>query len=75
MGCTAGYWTMQHRRLVTHDKTVGNDSVPIQLAQCRLSGQAISNAKKLICFSYKIHQSNFIEPLEKFELPRMLTAV
>jgi len=31
--------------------TAGNESVPIRLAQCRLPGLAISNAKMLIYFS------------------------
>jgi len=36
-------------------------SAPIQLAQCRFHGLAISNAKILIYFSNKIHGSNFIK--------------
>ena len=44
-----------------HDSTVGNESVPIQLAQCWFYGPAISNAKTNISFSNKIHGSNFIE--------------
>jgi len=39
---------------------IGNESVPIQLAQCRFSGLAISSAKILILFSNKIYGSNFI---------------
>jgi len=34
---------------------IGNESVPIQLAQCRFSGLAISSAKILILFSNKIY--------------------
>jgi len=33
----------------------GNESVPIQLAQCRFAGLTISNAKILIYLSNKIH--------------------
>jgi len=42
---------------------VGNESVPIQLAQCRFRGLAISSAKILIYtfFSNKIYGSNFIK--------------
>jgi len=36
-------------------------SVPIQLAQCRFSGLAISGAEILIYFSNKIHAINFIK--------------
>jgi len=31
--------------LVDRDKAIGNESVPIQLAQCWFRGMAISNAK------------------------------
>ena len=34
---------------------IGNESVPIQLAQCRLPGLAISSAKMLMYFSHKIY--------------------
>ena len=45
---------------------IGNDSVPIQLAQCRFSGLAASSAKILIyiyiyIFSNKICGRNFIK--------------
>ena len=41
---------------------IGNESVPIQLAQCQFPGQAmISSAKILIYFSNKIYGSNFIK--------------
>jgi len=40
---------------------IGNESVPIQLAQCRFPGLAISDAKILMYFSNKIHGSNFIK--------------
>ena len=36
--------------------SVGNESVPIQLAQCRYPGLAISKAKILIYFSKKIRK-------------------
>jgi len=39
---------------------IGNESVPIQLAQRRFPGLAISNAKILIYFSNEIYGSNFI---------------
>jgi len=39
----------------------GNESVPIQLAQCRFTGLAISSAKLQMHFSNKIYGSNFIE--------------
>ena len=35
--------------------------MPIQLAQCRFPGQAISNAKILIYFSNKIYGINFVK--------------
>jgi len=31
---------------------IGNDTVPIQLAQCRFSGLAISNAKNIFQIKY-----------------------
>ena len=37
---------------------IWNKSAPIQLAQCRFPGLAISNAKMLIYFSNKIYGSN-----------------
>jgi len=41
---------------------IGNESVPIQLAQCRFPGLAfISNDKILIYFSNKIYGSNFFQ--------------
>jgi len=40
---------------------IGNESVPLQLAQCRFPGLAISNAEILIYFSNKIYGSNFIK--------------
>jgi len=39
----------------------GNESVPIQLAQCRFPRLAISNAEMLIRFSNKTPGSNFIK--------------
>jgi len=41
--------------------TIGNESVPIQLAQCRFPGLAISSAKTEIYFSNKTYGSNFIK--------------
>jgi len=52
----------------------GNETVPIQLAQCWLPGLAISSAKISIDFSNKIHVSNFIKQ-SWFEISRMLIAV
>jgi len=49
-------WTLHHSRT-----EIGNESAPIQLAQCRFPGLAISNAKIFIYFSKKIYGSNFIE--------------
>jgi len=41
---------------------IGNDTVPIQLAQCRFpGGLAIYSAKMLIYFSNKIYGSDFIK--------------
>jgi len=40
---------------------LGNESAPIQLAQCRFPGLAISDAKIQMYFSKKIHGSNFIK--------------
>ena len=40
---------------------LGNECVPIQLAQCRFPGLATGNAKILIYFSYNIYGSSFIE--------------
>jgi len=45
--------------------TIGNESVPIQLAQCWFPGLAISNAKILIYFSNKIYTHPFNGPLSK----------
>jgi len=41
--------------------SIGNESAPIQLAQCRFPGLAISNAKILIYFSNKIHRKQFFQ--------------
>jgi len=41
--------------------TVGNESVPIQLAQCRFPELAMSNAKMVIYLSNKIYGSNVIK--------------
>jgi len=41
--------------------TIGNESAPIQLAQCRFPGMAIFNDKILIYFSNKIYGSNIIK--------------
>jgi len=57
---------------------IGNESSPIQLAQCRSLGLAISNAKILVYFSNKIHGSNLSNSTRKllqFEITEMLIAV
>jgi len=46
---------------VTGTYRIGNESVPIQLAQCRFPGLTISIAKILIYFPNKIYGSNFIK--------------
>ena len=40
---------------------IGNESVPIQLAQCWFPGLAVCNAKISIYFSNKINGNNFIQ--------------
>jgi len=42
-------------------QSIGNESVPIQLAQCWFPGLAISNAIIQIYFSSKIYGSDFIK--------------
>jgi len=58
---------------------IRNESVLIQLAQCRFSRLAISNAKILIYFSNKIHESKILSnntrKLVRFEITKMLIAV
>ena len=59
---------------------MGNESVPIQLAQCRFPGLAISNDKILIglYFSSKNTEailSNSTRKLLWFEIAKMLIAV
>jgi len=53
-----GFFVLPTLKLQVH---IGNESAPIQLAQCRFSGLVISNAKILIHFSNKIYESNFIK--------------
>ena len=49
----------------------GNESVPIQLAQCRFPGPTISNAKILIYLSNKIHTHTHTRLMDHFSgLPR-----
>jgi len=43
------------------EQLTGNESVPIQLAQCWFPGLAIINAKYKYIFSNKIHGSSFIK--------------
>ena len=57
---------------------IGNESSPIQLAQCRSLGLAIFNAKILVYFSNKIYGSNFLDSIRKllwFEIAKMLIAI
>ena len=42
-------------------EAIGNESVPIKMAQCPFPGLAISNDRIVIYFSNKIHGSNFIK--------------
>jgi len=46
--------------MYTHFPSVGDESVPMQLAQCWFPGLAISDAEISTYFSNKIHGSNFI---------------
>ena len=50
--------------------TMGNESAPIQLAQCRFPRLAISNAKILTYFSNKIYRRNFIKQHSKTVMVR-----
>ena len=44
-----------------HISGIRNESVPIQLAQCRFPGLAISNAKTVVYCPNEIYGSNFIK--------------
>jgi len=46
---------------MTAEENIGNGCVPIQLAQCRFPGLAISNAKILVYCSNKKYGNNFIK--------------
>jgi len=55
-----------------------NEYVPVQLAQCRFPGLAISNAKILIFFAMKYTEAillNITRKLSWFEITKMLIAV
>jgi len=56
---------------------IGNESAPIQLAQCRFPGLAISNAKILVYFSNKNIRKQFYQTAfgNWFEITKMLVAV
>jgi len=57
---------------------IGNENVPIQLAQCWFPGLTISNAKILIYFSNKIYGSSLSNSTQKllwFEITKMPIAV
>jgi len=56
----------------------GNESVPIQLAQCRFTGLAISSAKIQMHFPIKYTEVTLLNSTRKllwFEITKMLTAV
>jgi len=62
----------------TKDVATGNESVPIQPAQCRFRGLAISSAKIIIYFKIKYTEaiiSNSTRKLLWFEITKMLIAV
>ena len=58
-----GHWSLNQNpaNALVLELLIGNESAPIQLAQCQVRRLAISDAKVLICFSNKMHGSNFIE--------------
>ena len=58
-------WRRTAIQRTDNEANIGNESVPIQLAQCWFPGLAISNAKILIYFSNKIYVSNFIKQLSE----------
>jgi len=65
----------ERERVVT---PIGNESVPIQLAQCWFPGLAIFNAKYKYIFQIKCTKailSNSTRKLLWFEITEMLTAV
>ena len=58
--------------------SIGNESVPMQLAQCRFPGMAISNVKILTHFQIKYTEailSNSTRRLLWFEITKMLITV
>jgi len=60
------------------ERVIGNESAPIQLAQCRFPGLSISNAKIIIYFKIKYATailSNSTREMLWFEITKMLTAV
>jgi len=54
-------WDDRSETLKTICILIGNESVLIQLPQCRFPELAISHAKILIYFSNRIYGSNFIK--------------
>ena len=46
---------------MTAEENIGNECTPIQLAQCRFPGLAISKAKIFVYFSNKKYGNNFIK--------------
>jgi len=69
----------QHEKVEGYFFSIGNESVPIQLAQCWFPGLAVSNAKKYkYIFQIKYTEailSNSSRKLLWFEITKMLIAV
>ena len=61
------------RHLVS--QSIGNESVPIQLAQCRFPGLAISNAKMFQIKYTEAILSSSARKLLWFEIGKMLTSL
>jgi len=64
--------------IIIKNEEIGNESVPIQLAQCWSPGLAIFNANIQIYFSNKMFGSNFVNSTRKllwFELAKMPIAM
>jgi len=53
--------TFEKWKILRSFAVIGNEGAPIQLAQCRFPGLAISTAKILTYFSTKIYISSFIK--------------
>jgi len=70
---------LKYRRRALAVRAIGNESVPIQLAQCRFPGLVISNAKILIYFfQIKYTKAILLNSTQKLlwlEIAKMLIAV